>query len=113
MNDLPENTKANMKLIADDSSLSIRVSEVYETHQILESDLRTKEKWGHQWKMVVNPDITKLAVKEFFSATTAKPNHPSLVFNDIPVARKPFTRHLGLYLDEKLSFSVHIKETIS
>ena len=33
-----------MKLFADDSSLFTRVSEVNDTHRILENDLRTIEK---------------------------------------------------------------------
>ena len=113
INDLPENIKAKMKLFADDSSLFTRVSDVNSTHRLLENDLRTIEKWGHQWKMVFNPDITKQAVEVIFSAKKDKTNHPLLEFNNIPVARKPFTKHLGLYLDEKLSFSKHIKEKIS
>ena len=78
INDLPENIKANMKLFADDSSLFIRVSDVLKSHQILENDLRTIEKWGHQWKMVFNPYITKQAVEIIFSHKRDKPNHPCL-----------------------------------
>ena len=63
--------------------------------------------------MVFNPDITKQAVEIIFSAKKIKPDHPLLEFNNVPVARKPFTKHLGLFLDEKLSFSKHIKENIS
>ena len=93
INDLPENIKVNMKLFADDSSLFTRVSEVNDTHRLLENDLRTIEKWAHQWKMVFNPDITKQAVEIIFSAKKEKLNHPSLDFNNIPVARKSFTKH--------------------
>ena len=39
-------------------------------------------------------------------------DHPFLVFNGIPVARKKSTKHLGLILDERLSFRLHIKEAI-
>ena len=85
------------------------MSKVNDTHRILENDLRTIEKWAHQWKMVFNPDITKQAVGIIFSAKKEKLNHPSLDFNNIPVARKSFTKHLGLYLGEKLSFAKHIK----
>ena len=63
--------------------------------------------------MVVNSDITKQSVEIIFSAKKEKLNHPSLDFNNIPVARKSFTKHLGLYLDEKLSFAKYIKEKIS
>ena len=113
INDLPDNIKATIKLFADDSSLFARVSNVNDTQRLLEDDLLLIEKWGHQWKMIFNPDLTKQAVEIVFSVKNDKPTHPPLEFNNIPVARKPFTKHLGLYLDEKLSFSKHIKEKIS
>ena len=63
--------------------------------------------------MLFNPDITKQAIEIVFSAKKNKINHPLLVFNNIPVARKESTKHLGLILDEKLSFAPHIKSQIS
>ena len=62
--------------------------------------------------MIFNPDITKQAVEINVSVKINKPCHPSLSFNNIPVARLAHTKHLGLYLDERLSFSQHIKEKI-
>ena len=60
--------------------------------------------------MGFNPDITKQAMEVIFSAKNNKPGHPFLLFNNIPVAGETFTKHLRLFLDEKLSFSKHIKE---
>ena len=113
INDLPENILSNMKLFADDSSLFTRVTSVNDTQHLLEKDLETVSKWGHQWKMVFNPDLSKQAVEVIFSCKRDKVEHPSLHFNGIPVARVPFTKHLGLFLDEKLSFIKHTKEKIS
>ena len=62
--------------------------------------------------MVFNPDITKQAVEVIFSVKRKKPNHPDLFFNDIPVAREDFTKHLGLYVDSKLNFAKHISEAV-
>ena len=73
------------------------MSEVNDTHRILENDLFTIEKWAHQWKMLFNPDIMNQAVEIILSAKKEKLNHPSLDFNNIPVTRKSFTKHLGLY----------------
>ena len=42
-----------------------------------------------------------------------KPDHLFLSFNNIPVARVTYTKLLGLFFDEKLSFTKHIKEKIS
>ena len=63
--------------------------------------------------MVFNPDITKQAIEIVFSVKNNKPIHPQLSFNNVPVARKPFSKHLGLYMDETLSLSKHIRETIA
>ena len=48
----------------------------------------------------------------FFSCKNTKPIHPDIIFNGIPVARKPFTKHLGVFLDSRLNFSKHIKEQV-
>jgi len=77
-------------------------------------DLEKITKWAYQWKMKFNPDITKQAIEVIFSCKYAKtkPVHPPLFFNDIPVARQASTKHIGLTLDERLSFTEHIKEAI-
>ena len=48
-----------------------------------------------------------------FSHKSSRVDHPSVTFNNSPVARTSYQKHLGLYLDEKLNFSHHIKEKIS
>ena len=78
----------------------------------LRNDLLTISKWAYQWKMQFNPDISKQAIEVIFSHKVNRPDHPLLIFNDIPVARKESTKHLGLILDERLSFRLHIKEAL-
>ena len=73
-----------MKLFADDSSLFCRVSELNETHCLLEKDLSTIQTWAQQWKMVFNPEITKQAVEIVFSVKKDKPTHLPLSFNTFP-----------------------------
>ena len=48
-----------------------------------------------------------------FSRKASRVDHPVVTFNNSPVARTPCQKHLGLYLDERLNFSHHIKEKIS
>ena len=112
INDLTENIKSQMRLFADDSSIFTPVKNVIDTHEQLVKDLETVSTWGHQWKMVFNPDITKQAVEVIFSVKKKKPNHPDLEFNGIPVAREDHTKHLGVHLDSRLNFSKHISEAV-
>ena len=62
--------------------------------------------------MQFNPDISKQAIEVIFSHKIKRPDHPLLTFNGIPVARMESTKHLGLILDERLSFRLHIKEAL-
>ena len=59
INDLTDNISSDVRLFADDSSLFACVMEVTQTHNKLVKDLETITSWAHQWKMVLNPDITK------------------------------------------------------
>ena len=42
-----------------------------------------------------------------------KSSHPQISFNNVPVSRASFQKHLGIYLDEKLNFNYHIKEKMT
>ena len=102
-----------MRLFADDSSLFLRVRDIQVSHDTLMSDLEKITQWANQWKMQFNPDISKQAIEVIFSQKrTQKPNHPPLTFNGIPVKRESDTKHLGLFLDDRLTFRKHINEKI-
>jgi hypothetical protein len=101
-----------MRLFADDSSLFVRVRDVDESYQKLMADLETIAAWGIQWKMEFNPDVSKQAIEVIFSHKKKKPFHAGLSFHDIPIRREANTKHLGLILDDRLTFRKHIEEKI-
>ena len=78
----------------------------------LESDLKKISRLANKWKMASNPDLSK-QTQVIFSRKTVKISHPSIIFNAVPVACKSCQKHLGLYLDEKISFYDHIDPKIS
>ena len=59
--------------------------------------------------MSFNPDKSKPSEEVVFS----RKSHPPAIFNNMPVVSSSCQKHLGIYLDENLSFSNHIKENIS
>ena len=63
--------------------------------------------------MSFNPDVSKQTQEVIFSRKQAKSVHPDLVFNNTPVHQTHYQKHLGVYLDMKLNFKLHIKEKIS
>ena len=91
---------SSMCFFAEDSSLFAIVKNTQETQENVCKDLSTISAWADQWRMQFNPEISKQAIKDKIN----KPDYPFLVFSNIPVAIKKSTMHLGLILDERLSF---------
>ena len=62
--------------------------------------------------MSFNPDSTKPAHEVVFSRKQNIHDTP-ILFNNLPVKRVQFHRHLGLTLDSQLNFNEHISSTLS
>ena len=60
--------------------------------------------------MSFKPDVTKHAQEIIFSQKKNNASQLSLYFNDTQIHRKSVQKHLGLLLDEKLSFLEDIDE---
>ena len=113
INDLSKNLSSITKLFADDTSISSVVHDVDLSAKQLNDDLNKTAEWAFQWKVAFNHDLSKQAQEIVFSHKTHKISHPKLNFNNSPDVQSTSQQHLGLYLDEKLNFSYHIKEKIS
>ena len=62
-----------------------------------------------QWKMRFNPDRKKQAEEVIFSRKNNKVGHLPLYFSDNLVKSSSTHKHLGMILDTKLDFSLHLK----
>ena len=113
INDLPEDLKSNAKLFADDTSIFSVVKDVNSSFNELSNDLSSINKWASQWKMQFNPDPNKSASEVIFSRRLKNTLHPTIKFNNLPVVPQTSTKHLGMILDCKLDFSIHIDDKIS
>ena len=94
---------------ADDKSLFSVVENVNETTANLNKDLENINKWAKQWKMSFNPDTTKMVQEVLFLRKKSKVIHPCLIFNGKDVSHSESHKHLGLVLDPKLNFDMHLK----
>ena len=68
--------------------------------------------WVYQWKIPFNPDLSKEGQEVLFSRKASRVDHPAVTFNNFPIARTSYQKHLGLYFDEKLNFSHLVKKKI-
>ena len=100
---------SNPKLFADDISLLSVVQNINSTGNDLNSGLIKISDWAFQWKMRFNPDPKKQAQEVIFSRKINKINHPPLYFNENLVKLSSTQKHLGMILDTKLDFSLHLK----
>ena len=78
----------------------------------LNEDLLNVTQWAYQWKMSFNPDVTKQAQEINFSRKKNDISHLSPYFNNTRIQQHSVHKHLGLFLDEKLSFLEHIVEQV-
>ena len=113
INDLSVNLKSTVKLFADDVSLFSIVQDPNVSAAELNSDLRKINNWAYQWRMSFNPDPFKQATEVLFSKKRTIVNHPDLFFNGIKVNRDTSQKHLGMILDEKLTFNNHVSKKLS
>ena len=69
--------------------------------------------WAHHWKMIFNSDPRKQAMEVYFSRKLNQGSPLPLDFNDNTVQTVDMHNHLGLSLDKKLDFNIHIKNKIN
>ena len=100
--------QSNPKLFADDISLFSTVQDISTSMISLNNDLTKISEWTVQLKMNFNPDPSKQAQELLFSQKNSSKPYPSSNFNDNPVHQVQLQKHLGLFLDPKLSFDGHI-----
>ena len=109
INDLSENLKSTVRRFADDTSIFHVVKDANTSAEILNHDLARILEWAYRWKISFNPDPSKQAAQEVLLSTkVTKTNHPNIIFNGNTVRKSANQKHLGLILDEKLTFDDHI-----
>ena len=73
------------------------------------SDLMKIKNSAFQRKMRFNPDPNKQAQQVIFSRKINKIDHPPLYFNQNLVKSSSTHKHLGMVLDTRLDFNLHLK----
>ena len=51
--------------------------------------------------------------KLYFLKKIIKAPPPAVLFNNVPVVQSSHQKHIGVYLDQKLKFTHHIKEKVT
>ena len=107
INDLPDNLICNPKLFADDISLNAVMCEQNVCTNTLNDDLKRLYEWSVKWKMIFNPDPTKLATEVIFTNRNLTLYDP-VSYSGVDVMQVNYHKYLGFILDSKMSYSKHI-----
>ena len=83
------------------------------TSKKLNYDLDKVSLWANKWKMSFNPDPSKHAQEVIFSRRINRVYHQPLLFKYSTVQQISSQKHLGIHLDEELTFKHHINEKIN
>ena len=113
INDLADGLSSNTKLSADDASPFSIIHDSVITNLELNSDLSRIKQWAFQWKTSFNPDPNKQAQEVIFSRKLKKVCHPPLHFNSNNITQASLQKHLGLTLDNRLTFAEHLTNVSS
>ena len=108
INDLFKNLSSTAKVFVDDTSIFSVVHDISLSSLQLNDDLIKISNWAYQWKMSCNPKVTKQAQRLVFSRKKQKVTLPTVYFNNAPVIKRSSQKYLGIHLDEKLNFILHI-----
>ena len=108
INDITIGLDSEVKLFADDTCLFSVITQPNLTANTLNLDLAKISNWAFRNKMSFNPDISKPAHEVIFSRKILNTDHPNLFFNGLLVEKTPVQKHLGVHLDEKLTFTDHL-----
>ena len=109
INDLPDGLMLICKIFADDTSLFSKIIDTRNCQNTLNSDLEIIKNWAYQWKMQFNPDPKKQANQLIFSWKSNRCAYPPVTFNNNVITTCLHQKHLGVDLDSKLDFSIHVE----
>ena len=105
---MPDNIVSTGKLFLDHIPIFSTVKDTNISPDDLNKNPQKISDWFYRWKCHLI--LTK---KVIFFRKLNKSNHPKIYFNNAPVFSANWQKHLGIYLDESLNISYHIKEKMS
>ena len=107
INDLVENLETMPYLFADDTSLLelIDKKHLIESFTKINRDLTRMSQWAHQWRVNFNPTKT---VYMIISNKVNRPIYPNLLLGNTVLTRVSEHSHLGIILNDKMTWDNHI-----
>ena len=94
-------------MFADDTCLFIEVDNREQAATMLNEDLANIQKWSSDWLVTFNPLKTESMV---VGLKHNKQAHPRLYLHNSPITEVTKHKHIGIWLENNLSWHVHIND---
>ena len=99
------------KTFSDTSPFS-KVIDTLNSQNALNFDLESISTWAYQWKLQFNPDPNKQIRLSFLVNRIYIYMYPPVTFSNNTITKCPHHKHLGVVLDYKFDFNIHIEQKI-
>ena len=109
INDIVEDIQTNINLFADDTSLSLVVSNPAIAGTMLQTDIDKITRWAQKWLVKFNPSKSEFLV---ISRKRFKTNHPDLFMLNTKIPSVTSHKHLGIFLSDDGSWDFHLGKSI-
>ncbi|GBO04999.1 RNA-directed DNA polymerase from mobile element jockey [Araneus ventricosus] len=109
VNDIPKTRSCHLAIFADDTAILSKHKDPHTISTRLQHYISQLQLWLRDWKIKVNPNKCACLL---FTKKHYIPPLPSLEIFGQPVPRVFEYKYLGLYLDPRLSFNIHINNAI-
>ncbi|UYV84156.1 hypothetical protein LAZ67_X001354 [Cordylochernes scorpioides] len=111
INDIPLHSKCKLKLFADDTAILFNSKSVNLLVTQLQDYLNDIIKWCDEWKLDINPTKTQAILFPPRDNKKFKPQ-TNLTVNSSTISWADHAKYLGVTLDSKLKFNLHVQNTI-
>ena len=109
-NDLPNCLlNSEPRMYADDTHLTFASNNIQNINTVLNDDLARVEKWLTANKLTLNASKTEFMLIGSRQRLSTFHNPPSLMIDGAPITQVTSTKSLGVYIDETLSWNVHVE----
>ena len=110
INDLPNCLMHSQpRMYADDTYLTLAGNSVDSIELNLNEDLASISEWLTANKLTLNKSKTEFMIIGSRQRLKTLPHSPSLKIDGAPISQVPSTKSLGVYIDENLTWNVHIE----
>ena len=109
INDIANIVNSHIRLFADDVTLFLEVDDPGTTAGELNEDLQKISDWAEKWLVTFNPSKTKHML---ISRKRIQRDHPSLYFKDKVITDVNEHKHLGLIVQNDLTWFSHIESLV-